>query len=191
MVPLPTNNQNQTTIPSQTKILEIPIFLPAIAYFYLTFNSISIIYQAYMHGDFCMAAFMVFVYLGYFCLMYCITQFQALPPEENSPRKDFLKSVIWVLTNVFLFGFAYQLSTFIHPVAAVFVFAISISASSFLFFLYFVYDPQQQQKQSRSTTASTRYRLRIKILRISSPSRKVISDRDSEMSQVVPGPENV
>ncbi|XVF14210.1 hypothetical protein REPUB_Repub09cG0038500 [Reevesia pubescens] len=164
---------------------ETPVFLPAIAYFYLTFNSISTIYQAYSHGDFSMVAFIVFVYFGYFCLMYCIKEFQALPPNENTPRKDFLKSVIWVLANVILFGFAYQFSTFIHPVAAVFFFAFAMSASSFLFFLHFVHDayPQQQQKQ---TTSSSCYRLRIKVVW---PSSKMISE--SKMSEDLPSPENV
>ncbi|XVE83829.1 hypothetical protein DITRI_Ditri16bG0119000 [Diplodiscus trichospermus] len=159
---LPTNyRQNQTIRPPQTN-LETPKFLAAIACFYLTFNTIFIVFQAYSHGDFCMAAFMVFVYFGCFILMFCITKFQALPPQENSPRKVFLKSVFWVFNTVFLFGFAYQFSTFInHPVAAIVVFAIAISASSLTFFLYFVHDGHHQQQQKQSC-----YRLKIKRLRV-------------------------
>ncbi|XP_021297700.1 uncharacterized protein LOC110426732 [Herrania umbratica] len=177
---LPTNDQTQNT-----NTPEIPIFLPAVAHFYLTFNIISTIYQAYAHGDFPMAAFIFFVYLAYFFLMYCMTLLQTLPPQDRSPRKDFLKSVIWVLTSVIFFGFAYQFSTFIHPVAAAFVFALAILASSFIF-LYFVYDGHhpQQQKQSGSSTN----RLRIHILGFSPSSSKV---SDSKIAQVVPGPENV
>ncbi|XP_022740840.1 uncharacterized protein LOC111292631 [Durio zibethinus] len=180
------NDQNhQTTIPQTNP--EIPIFLPAIAYFYLIFNSVSTIYQAYTHGDFSLAVFIVFVYVGYFSLMYCLTQFQALPPQENSPRKDLLKSVIWVLTSFILFGFAYQFYTFIHPVAAIFVFAIAISVSSFLFFLYFFHDGHQQQPKKPSDGSCCR--LRIRVLRNSSPSSNVMSE--SKMREVVPGPENV
>ncbi|XWS32844.1 hypothetical protein CRYUN_Cryun22dG0024800 [Craigia yunnanensis] len=182
---VPTNAQNQTTIPQTNP--QIPIFLPAIVYFYLTFNSISAIYLAYSHGDFSMVAFVLFVYFGYFFLMFCITIFQALPPQENSPRKDFLKSVIWVLTSFILFGFAYQFSTFIHPVAAVFALAIAISASSFIFFLYFVHDGHHHQQQKQSPSSC--YKLRITILRNSSSNSKVISD--SKTREVVPGPENV
>ncbi|XVF60479.1 hypothetical protein PTKIN_Ptkin08bG0050300 [Pterospermum kingtungense] len=184
---LPTRDQTPTTIQTNPIIRK---FLPAIA-FYLTFNSISIIYQAYTHGhgDFYMAAFIVFVYLGYFCLIYCITKFQTLPPLENSPRKIFLKSVIWFLTSVILFGLAYQFFTFIHPVAAVFVFAIAVSAGCLLFFLYFLHDGyhhHQLQKQS----ASSSYRHRINMFWRSLWSCKVISN--GKMKQVVPaGSENV
>ncbi|XWS32843.1 hypothetical protein CRYUN_Cryun22dG0024700 [Craigia yunnanensis] len=185
---VPTNDQNQTTIPPQTNS-QIHIFLPTIVYFCLTFNSIFTIYQAYSHSDFSMAAFVLFVYFGYFFLMFCLTKFQALPPQENSPRKDILKSVIWVLTSFILFGFAYQFSTFIHPVAAVFAFAIAISASSFIFFLYFVHDGHHHHQQQQKQSPSSCYKLGITILRNSSSNSKVISD--SKSREVVPGPENV
>ncbi|XP_007032439.2 PREDICTED: uncharacterized protein LOC18601442 [Theobroma cacao] len=181
---LPTNDQTQNT-----NNPEIPIFLPVVAHFYLTFNIFSTIYQAYAHGDFPMVAFIVFVYLAYFFLMYCMTLLQALPPQDRSPRKDFLKSVIWVLTSVIFFGFAYQFSTFIHPVAAAFVFALAILASAFIFFLYFVYDgQQQQQQQQQKQSGSSTYRLRIHVLGFSPSTSKVC---DSKIRQVVPGPENV
>ncbi|OMO77427.1 hypothetical protein COLO4_25183 [Corchorus olitorius] len=195
MVPLPmTNNfdQNQKTntpTPSDNNnIPQVPILLPAIAYFYLTFNSISTIYQAYSHGDFSMVAFIVFVYLGYFCLIYCVKQLQALSPLENSPRKDLLKSVIWVLTSFIFFGFAYQFSTFVHPVAAVFVFALAISATSFLFFMYFVHDDDYGLHQQKQVCSGSTYRLKIKIVGFSLPCGRV---NESKISQVVAGPENV
>ncbi|KAH1083637.1 hypothetical protein J1N35_023398 [Gossypium stocksii] len=84
---------------------EIRIFLSAI---YLSFYSLFTIYQAYTHADFSMVAFTVFVYIGSFCLIYCIKQLQDSPPTDTSLRKP------------------------------VFVFALAVSASSFLFFFYFV-----------------------------------------------------
>ncbi|MBA0742500.1 hypothetical protein Gogos_015551 [Gossypium gossypioides] len=116
---------------------EILIFLSAIC---LSFYSLFTIYQAYTHGDFSMVPFTVFVYIGPFCLIYCIKQLQDSPPMDTSLRKRFLKSVIWFLISVISFGFAYQFSTFVHPVAAVFVFALALGhprlepdASSILF----------------------------------------------------------
>ncbi|KAG4122591.1 hypothetical protein ERO13_D11G275775v2 [Gossypium hirsutum] len=114
---------------------EILIFLSAIC---LSFYSLFTIYQAYTHGDFSMVPFTVFVYIGPFCLIYCIKQLQDSPPMDTSLRKRFLKSVIWFLISVISFGFAYRFSTFVHPVAAVFVFALAVFFSSFLFFFYFV-----------------------------------------------------
>ncbi|XVF58218.1 hypothetical protein PTKIN_Ptkin07bG0046400 [Pterospermum kingtungense] len=174
MVASSTNDEIQTTTNP-----EIPLFFPATVYFYLTFNSVSTIYQAYYHDDFTMAAFIVFVYFGYFLLMFCITKFQALPPQENSPRKDFLKSVIWVLITLILFGFAFEFSTFIHPVAAVFVFVLAISSSSFIFFLYFVYDGLRQQQQKQIPTSC---------YKLSSSNGKVSGNK---IKEVVPGPDNV
>ncbi|XVE68072.1 hypothetical protein DITRI_Ditri09bG0039800 [Diplodiscus trichospermus] len=168
-----TNDQSEPRIPPQYNS-EVLKYLPTIGYFYLTFNSISTIYQACTHGDFSMAAFVVFVYFGYFFLMYCIAQLQALPPKEKSPGKILLKSVIWVLTTAILFGFAYQFSTFIHPVAAVIIYVMAISVSSFLFCLYFFYDDHHQQQEKQS--ASPCYILRINIFQNSSSSGKVISD---------------
>ncbi|TYI03006.1 hypothetical protein ES332_A11G307200v1 [Gossypium tomentosum] len=115
---------------------EIRIFL--LSAIYLSSYSLFPIYQAYTHGDFSMVAFTVFVYIGSFCLIYCIKQLQDSPPMDTSLRKRFLKSVIWFLISVISFGFAYRFSTFAHPVAAVFVFALAVSSSSFLFFFYFV-----------------------------------------------------
>ncbi|TYG52427.1 hypothetical protein ES288_D09G027200v1 [Gossypium darwinii] len=114
---------------------QIPINLTAIADYYLTFSCISTMYQADTHGDFPMVGFIVMVYFGYLGLMYCINQLRALPPTHTSPKKDFLKSIIWVLATVLFFGFARQLSTFVHPLVAVLCLVLQflpvISSSSY------------------------------------------------------------
>lgn len=117
---------------------EIPIFLSAI--FYLSSYSLLTSYQAYTHADFSIVVFTVFVYIGCFCLIYCMKQLQDSPPMDTSLRTYFLKFVIWVLISVISFGCPYQFSTLVHPVAAVFVFVLAVSVSSFVFFLYFVHD---------------------------------------------------
>ncbi|KAL4354822.1 hypothetical protein GQ457_06G041770 [Hibiscus cannabinus] len=180
--------ENQTRIPPPANP-EIPIFLPAIAYFYLTFNSMSAIYQAYGHGDFPMVAFVAFVYFGHFCLIHCMKQLQDLAPTDTSPRKHFLKSLIWVLSSGILFGFSHQLSTFIHPVAAVFVFATAVSTSYFLFFLYFVHDCHLQPSETPRAVSS--FGFRIEVFRVSPPSTSKVKNEGKVTRGVVPGLENV
>ncbi|KAG4128427.1 hypothetical protein ERO13_D09G020400v2 [Gossypium hirsutum] len=177
-------DENQTTnLPSTNP--EIPINLTAIADYYLTFNCISTMYQAYTHGDFPMVGFIVMVYFGYLGLMYCINQLRALPPTHTSPKKDFLKSIIWVLATVLFFGFARQFSTSVHPLVAVFMFGAAVSTSYFLFFLYLVHNCDPHQFANSCCT------LRIKVVGVSAPSSKVIINGSKLIRDVVPGPENV
>ncbi|KAB2064480.1 hypothetical protein E1A91_A09G024200v1 [Gossypium mustelinum] len=177
-------DENQTTNLPPTNP-EIPINLTAIADYYLTFNCISTLYQAYTHGDFPMVGFIVMVYFGYLGLMYCINQLRALPPTHTSPKKDFLKSIIWVLATVILVGFALQFSTFVHPLVAVFVFAAAVSTSYFLFFLYFVHDCYPHQ------SANSCCIFRIKVSRGCCANYEVIINGSKITRDVVPGPENV
>ncbi|MBA0614596.1 hypothetical protein Godav_014871 [Gossypium davidsonii] len=142
-------------------------------------------YQAYTHGDFPMVGFIVMVYLGYLGLMYCINQLRALPLTRTSPKKYFLKSIIWVLAIVLFFGFAHQFPTFVHPLVAVFMFGATISTSYFLFFLYLVHNCNPHQ------STNSYYTLRIKVVGVSAPSSKVIINGNKLIRDVVPAPGNV
>ncbi|KAL9343534.1 hypothetical protein Peur_063965 [Populus x canadensis] len=141
-------------------------FTQSIAYFYLTFNSIRTICRAYMHNDIPMVAFIVFAYFSYFIVDHCLTVFNRLPSDEESPKKELLKVTIWSLTSAIMFGFAYQFSTFMGPTVVLLMYGIAIVSSAILFYAHFIYDAQRGYKAFCSVKS-------IKILQFPAP-----ADRD-------------
>ncbi|KAJ9135190.1 hypothetical protein P3X46_032399 [Hevea brasiliensis] len=115
-------------------------FAQSISCLYLTLNSITTIYRAYINNDMPMVAFIIFVYLGYFILDYCVVIYNRLPSKEESPKKEFLKVTIWGLSSAIFFGFSYQFSTFMSLFVVVPMYGFAIVSSVFLFYFYFLRD---------------------------------------------------
>uniref|UniRef100_A0A2P2P412 Uncharacterized protein n=1 Tax=Rhizophora mucronata TaxID=61149 RepID=A0A2P2P412_RHIMU len=124
----------------------------SLSYFYLTFNTITTVYRAYISSDLSMVAFVVSAYAAYFCLDLCLTQLSRMSPHKASPRKTFLKIVIWGLSSALFFGFAYQFSTFLSRPLSAAMYAIAIAASAFLFYFYFVFDDKCGSSSSNVDT---------------------------------------
>ncbi|EEF45008.1 conserved hypothetical protein [Ricinus communis] len=119
--------------------LENANYAHCVAYFFLTFNSITTTYRAYINNDTQMVVFIIFVYLGYFVLDFCITTYNQLPRNgEYHCKKEFLKVAIWSLTSAVLFGFGYQFSTFMSMSVVSLMYGVAIICSLFLFYVYFV-----------------------------------------------------
>ncbi|KAJ4833819.1 hypothetical protein Tsubulata_043969 [Turnera subulata] len=126
--------------PSQSKNSPNTVLVHAMAFFYLTFNTISTIYRAYINDDMPMVALVVFVYVGYFLLHHCLEVYGGLPSHEESPRKEILKATIWGLSSTIVFGFVYELSTTMSVAVVLPIFSLAVMTSAFLFCFYFVYD---------------------------------------------------
>ncbi|OAY24502.1 hypothetical protein MANES_17G020900v8 [Manihot esculenta] len=130
------NHESQFPTASSSSSFALPI-----SYFYITFNCITTIYRAYVNNDMPMVAFIVFVFLGYFVLDYCLANYRRLP---ESPMKEFLKITIWALSSAIFFGFCYQFSTFTSLVAVVTMYGFAIVGSVFLFYFYFLHENDQK-----------------------------------------------
>jgi hypothetical protein len=113
-----------------------------------------------------MVAFIVFAYFSYFIVDHCLTVFNRLPSDEESPKKELLKVTIWSLTSAIMFGFAYQFSTFMGPTVVLLMYGIAIVSSAILFYAHFIYDAQRGYKAFCSVKS-------IKILQFPAP-----ADRD-------------
>ncbi|KAK3413348.1 hypothetical protein EUGRSUZ_I01916 [Eucalyptus grandis] len=107
---------------------------------FLTINSVNTIYRASVNGDTPMVVFIVFVYLAYLLLDYCLTELNRSPPTDRGPRRTALKLVAWVFTTAIGFGFAYHFSQLTGACMAVAFHALAATTSGVVFYTYFYCD---------------------------------------------------
>ncbi|KAI6700590.1 hypothetical protein NL676_014914 [Syzygium grande] len=106
---------------------------------FLTINSVNTIYRASVNGDTPMVVFIVFVYVAYLLLDYCLTELERSPPRRG-PRRETLKLVAWVFSTAIGFGFAYHFSQLASAWMAVAFHAIAVASSGVVFYTYFCCD---------------------------------------------------
>lgn len=107
---------------------------------FLTFNSVSTIYRASINGDTPVVIFIVFVYLAYLLLDYCLTELKRLPPTDGGSRRRTLKLVAWTMSTAIGFGFAYHFSQLASPWMGVAFHAVAVTSSVGVFYVYFCCD---------------------------------------------------
>eukprot|EP00262_Sarcandra_glabra_P020084 TRINITY_DN788_c2_g2_i1.p1 TRINITY_DN788_c2_g2~~TRINITY_DN788_c2_g2_i1.p1 ORF type:complete len:162 (+),score=7.35 TRINITY_DN788_c2_g2_i1:140-625(+) len=119
--------------------LNLTLNLPLV---FLTFNTILTIIRT--HEDLTTVVFVVFTYVGFMVLLWCLDSFNRT--AEISPEKEKLKLPIWVLSSSLLLVFAYRVSEILSPVTFVLVWAIAIASSLSGFYLFFIYRDDKASK---------------------------------------------
>ncbi|KAL3723239.1 hypothetical protein ACJRO7_035425 [Eucalyptus globulus] len=114
---------------------------------FLTINSVSTIYRASVNGDTPMVVFIVFVYLAYLLLDYCLTELNRSPPTDRGPQRAVLKLVAWIFTTAIGFGFAYHFSQLTGACMAVAFHALAAATSGVVFYTYFYCDSEDHGRR--------------------------------------------
>ncbi|RCV04871.1 hypothetical protein SETIT_1G036100v2 [Setaria italica] len=83
-----------------------PSLLTVIGFIFLTFNSVMAVYRSNADGK--TISFVVFFYLDLVVLFYFLRQFEKAPPD--SPRREHIKMVVWLLTTMLTTAFSYMVA---------------------------------------------------------------------------------
>ncbi|KAK8461421.1 hypothetical protein SEVIR_1G036284v4 [Setaria viridis] len=112
-----------------------PSLLTVVGVVFLTFNSIMAVYRS--NGDMGAISFVVFSYLDLVVLFYFLRQFERTPPE--SPRREHIKMVVWLLTTMLTAAFSYKVAEIMPLPVQVLVWAISSATVLVGFYAFFLY----------------------------------------------------
>ncbi|XP_028780479.1 uncharacterized protein LOC114736776 [Neltuma alba] len=120
--------------------IKVRSVLPVFGLLNMIISCSTTIYRAYINGDIPMVVFIVFVFFGTFLLEYWFRLYNKLSPTENSSQRHYIKIGIWLLISSIMFGFAYEVSTFMSLAASVSFFLVVLCGNSLLFYVYFIWD---------------------------------------------------
>uniref|UniRef100_A0A0A9DDQ8 Uncharacterized protein n=1 Tax=Arundo donax TaxID=35708 RepID=A0A0A9DDQ8_ARUDO len=112
-----------------------PSLLTVIGFLFLTFNSGMAVYRS--NGDLVVISFVGFSYLDLVLLFYCLRLYERTPPE--SPRREHLKMVVWLLTTMLTAAFSYKVAAIMPFPMQVLVWAMAgatVLGGFYAFFLY-------------------------------------------------------
>ncbi|CAO2037675.1 unnamed protein product [Urochloa humidicola] len=98
-----------------------PSLLTVVGFVFLTFNSVMAVYRS--NGDTWAISFVVFSYLDLVVLFYFLLQFERTPPE--SPRREHIKMVVWLLTTMLTPAFSYKVAEIMPLPVQVLVWAMA------------------------------------------------------------------
>ncbi|CAL5023166.1 unnamed protein product [Urochloa decumbens] len=112
-----------------------PSLFTVVGFVFLTFNSIMALYRS--KGDMGAISFVVFSYLDLVVLFYFLRQFERIPPE--SPRREHIKMVVWLLTTMLTAAFSYKVAEIMPLPVQVLVWAmagVTVLGGFYAFFLH-------------------------------------------------------
>ncbi|CAL4889176.1 unnamed protein product [Urochloa decumbens] len=112
-----------------------PSLLTVVGFVFLTFNSVMAVYRS--NGDMWAISFVVFSYLDLVVLSYFLRQFERTPPE--SPRREHIKMVVWLLTTMLTAAFSYKVAEIMPLPVQVLVWAmagVTVLGGFYAFFLH-------------------------------------------------------
>ncbi|KAF3654328.1 hypothetical protein FXO37_16546 [Capsicum annuum] len=113
----------------------------------MAFNIFGTIYRAYIHEQYSLLAFILFVYITFFLLVYLSYVYRGFSSKEKSLHKDIIGLVIWFLYSAIMFGFVFQFSPLLGFSVAMFLYVVAIAGSSVFFYIYVVYEEDENEKK--------------------------------------------
>ncbi|CAN6271937.1 unnamed protein product [Urochloa humidicola] len=112
-----------------------PSLVTVVGFLFLTFNSIMALYRS--NGDMGVILFVVFSYVDLITLFYSLRQFEMMPAE--SPRREHMKMVVWLLTTMLTAAFSYKVAEIMPLPVQVLVWAmagVTMFGGFYAFFLH-------------------------------------------------------
>ncbi|CAN6246674.1 unnamed protein product [Urochloa humidicola] len=112
-----------------------PSLFMVVGFLFLTFNSITALYRS--NGDIGVISFVVFSYVDLIALFYSLHQFEMMPAE--SPRREHMKMVVWLLTTMLTAAFSYKVAEIMPLPMQVLVWAmasVTVLGGFYAFFLH-------------------------------------------------------
>ncbi|KAF8691521.1 hypothetical protein HU200_040668 [Digitaria exilis] len=112
-----------------------PSLLTVLGFMFLTLNSVMAVYKS--NGDVWAISFVVFSYLDLLVLFYFLRQFERTPPD--SPRRERIKMVVWLLTTMLTAAFSYKVAEIMPLPVQVLVWAmasVTVIGGFYAFFLH-------------------------------------------------------
>ncbi|WMV23618.1 hypothetical protein MTR67_017003 [Solanum verrucosum] len=113
----------------------------------MAFNMLGNIYRAYIHEQYSLLAFILFVYFSFFLLLYFSYAYRRFPSQEKSLHKDIIGLVIWFLYSAIIFGFVFQFSPILGFLAALFLYVVAIAGSAIFYYIYVVHEEDENERK--------------------------------------------
>lgn len=113
----------------------------------MSFNILGSIYRAYIHEQYSLLVFILFVYFSFFLLIYFSYVYRRFPSKEISMHKDIIGLVIWFLYSAIMFGFVFKFSPILGFSVGLFLHVVAIVGSSIFFYVYVVYEEDENERK--------------------------------------------
>ncbi|XP_062224624.1 uncharacterized protein LOC133923217 [Phragmites australis] len=118
-----------------------PSLLTIVGFAFLTFNSAMAVYSS--NRDVGTISFVVFSYLDLVLLFYFLRQYERTLPE--SPRREHIKMVVWLLTTMLTAAFSYKVAAIMPLPVQVLVWAMAGATVLGGFYAFFVHQEKPWQ----------------------------------------------
>ncbi|TVU07957.1 hypothetical protein EJB05_41336, partial [Eragrostis curvula] len=119
-------------------------WLTVLGFGFLTFNSGMAIYRS--DRDPATVAFVVVSYLILVLLFLCLRLFERAP--RDSPRREWLKACVWVLTTLLTVMFSHKVAAVMPPLVAVVVWAMAFATIAGGFYAFFIFQDKTAQVEA-------------------------------------------
>lgn len=111
-------------------------WLSYLGFAFLTYNSVLAVYRSI--NDPWMVAFVVGSYVDLMSLFYFLRVFERTP--EHSPRRRWLKVVVWTLATTLTLMFSYKVAAIMPLVVKVIVWVMASATTLGGFYAFFIYN---------------------------------------------------